>query len=43
MSCLFDGVEIVDSNVVVAISGDRVLSIQCIHTYDSENCVRITK
>ena len=33
MSCLFDGVEIVDSNVVVAISGDRVLSIQCIRTY----------
>ena len=43
MSCLLDGVEIVDSNVVVAISGDRVLSIQCIRTYDSGNCVRITK
>ena len=35
MGCLFDGVEIVDSNVVVAINGDRVLSIQCIRTYDS--------
>ena len=34
--------EIVDSNVVVAISGDRVLSIQCIRTYDLGNCVRIT-
>ena len=33
MSCLFDGVVIVDSMVVVAISGDRVLSIQCIRTY----------
>ena len=33
MSCLFDGVEMVDSNVVVAISGDRVLSIQYIRTY----------
>ena len=32
MGCLFDGVEMVDSNVVVAISGDRVLSIQCIQT-----------